>query len=41
MPELPEVQALAERIHDRLAGAAFVRAEPLSFSALKTVTPSP
>jgi len=25
MPELPEVQALAERIHDRLAGAAFVR----------------
>jgi formamidopyrimidine-DNA glycosylase len=41
MPELPEVQALAERIHARLAGAAFVRAEPLSFSALKTVTPSP
>jgi len=32
MPELPEVQALAERIHDRLAGAAFVRAEPLSHS---------
>jgi formamidopyrimidine-DNA glycosylase len=41
MPELPEVQALAERIHARLAGATFVRAEPLSFSALKTVTPSP
>lgn len=41
MPELPEVQALAERIHDRLAGATFVRADPLSFSALKTVTPSP
>jgi formamidopyrimidine-DNA glycosylase len=41
VPELPEVQALAERIHARLAGAAFVRAEPLSFSALKTVTPSP
>ncbi|HYT79476.1 MAG TPA: DNA-formamidopyrimidine glycosylase family protein [Actinomycetota bacterium] len=41
MPELPEVQALAERIHTRLAGAVFVRAEPLSFSALKTVTPSP
>jgi formamidopyrimidine-DNA glycosylase len=41
VPELPEVQALAERIDARLAGAAFVRAEPLSFSALKTVTPSP
>ena len=41
MPELPEVQALAERLHDRLAGALFVRAEPMSFSALKTVTPSP
>jgi formamidopyrimidine-DNA glycosylase len=41
MPELPEVQALAERIHERLAGATFVRADPLSFSALKTVTPSP
>jgi len=41
VPELPEIQALAERIHARLAGAVFVRAEPLSFSALKTVTPSP
>jgi formamidopyrimidine-DNA glycosylase len=41
VPELPEVQALAERVDARLGGAAFVRAEPLSFSALKTVTPSP
>jgi formamidopyrimidine-DNA glycosylase len=41
VPELPEVQALVERIHARLTGAVFVRAEPLSFSALKTVTPSP
>jgi formamidopyrimidine-DNA glycosylase len=41
VPELPEIQGLAERIHARLAGAFFVRAEPLSFSALKTVTPSP
>lgn len=41
MPELPAVQALAERIDARLAGARFVRADPLSFSALKTVTPSP
>jgi formamidopyrimidine-DNA glycosylase len=41
VPELPEVQALAERIAARLSGAVFERAEPLSFSALKTVTPSP
>src|SRR5712691_6615690 len=41
MPELPEVQALAERLNERLAGSRFVRAEPLSFSALKTVTPLP
>jgi formamidopyrimidine-DNA glycosylase len=41
MPELPEVQALAERLDAAFAGAQFVRAEPLAFSALKTVTPSP
>jgi len=41
VPELPEVQALAERLHDRLAGARFAPVEPLAFSALKTVVPSP
>ena len=41
MPELPEIQALSERLHERYAGAAFVLAEPLSFSGLKTVTPGP
>jgi formamidopyrimidine-DNA glycosylase len=41
VPELPEVQALAERITERLAGARLIRAEPLSFSGLKTVSPSP
>ncbi|MDP8957008.1 MAG: Fpg/Nei family DNA glycosylase [Actinomycetota bacterium] len=41
MPELPEVQALAERIEERLAGASLVSLEPLAFSALKTVTPPP
>jgi len=41
MPELPEVQALAERIEARLSGAALLQLEPLSFSALKTVAPSP
>ncbi|HJP66478.1 MAG TPA: DNA-formamidopyrimidine glycosylase family protein, partial [Actinomycetota bacterium] len=41
MPELPEIQALAERIEARLVGARLRQLEPLSFSALKTVTPSP
>lgn len=41
MPELPEVQALAERLDALLADARFVRAQPLAFSALKTVAPSP
>jgi formamidopyrimidine-DNA glycosylase len=41
MPELPEVQALAERITFALRGARLMRVEPLSFSALKTITPSP
>lgn len=35
------MQALGERISERLAGARLVRAEPLSFSGLKTVAPSP
>lgn len=39
MPELPEVQALAERLEAAVPGAVFVRAEPLQFSSLKTVTP--
>jgi formamidopyrimidine-DNA glycosylase len=41
VPELPEVQALAERLHAHLSGAAFVGADVLSFSGLKTVSPSP
>jgi len=41
MPELPEVQALAERLHAALAGARLTRAVPLQFSALKTVAPPP
>jgi formamidopyrimidine-DNA glycosylase len=35
------MQALSERIDVALRGARFARVEPLSFSALKTVTPSP
>jgi formamidopyrimidine-DNA glycosylase len=41
VPELPEVQALAERVAERLVGACLVRAVPLAFSGLKTVSPSP
>jgi len=41
MPELPQMQALAERLDAALAGAALARVEPLGFTALKTVQPSP
>jgi formamidopyrimidine-DNA glycosylase len=39
VPELPEVQALAERLTGAVAGAALVAADQLQFSSLKTVTP--
>ncbi len=39
MPELPEVQALAERLDQAIGGSAFAGADPLQFSSLKTVTP--
>ena len=41
MPELPEMQALAERVHVALAGSTLERAEPIGFSGLKTVSPEP
>jgi formamidopyrimidine-DNA glycosylase len=39
VPELPEVQALAERLTDAVGGSTFVTADVLQFSSLKTVTP--
>ena len=39
MPELPQMQALVERLGTELAGAALTGVEPLGFSALKTVVP--
>ena len=39
MPELPEVQALAERLTEAVGGAPLVSADVLQFSSLKTVTP--
>ena len=39
MPELPELQAHAERLDERYAGATLTRFTPLTFTALKTATP--
>ena len=41
MPELPEVQAHAERLTADFAGQRLARLVPLSFTALKTVVPAP
>lgn len=41
MPELPEIQAHAERLDEWLAGATLERFVPLSFTALKTAVPAP
>ena len=41
MPELPEVQALAERLEAAVGGAVFAGAVVHQFSALKTVVPGP
>ena len=40
MPELPEMQALAERLDAFVAGRSLTRAQLLGFSSLKTFTPS-
>jgi formamidopyrimidine-DNA glycosylase len=41
VPELPEVQAHAERLDAAFAGAVLERFTPLAFTALKTVLPAP
>jgi formamidopyrimidine-DNA glycosylase len=41
MPELPEIQALTERLSAALAGSLLKRIDPLQFSALKTYAPDP
>jgi formamidopyrimidine-DNA glycosylase len=40
MPELPELQAHAERLDQRYAGSPLARFTPLTFTALKTAVPS-
>ena len=41
MPELPEVQAHAERLTEAFAGAVLDGFTPLTFTALKTAVPAP
>jgi len=41
VPELPEMQALAERLDDQFRGLALWGTELLGFSSLKTFAPSP
>lgn len=41
MPELPEVQAHAERIADDFTGRVLTRFVPIKFTALRTVVPAP
>ena len=41
MPELPEVQALAERLDDAESGSTLVGLDVLQFSSLKTYAPRP
>jgi formamidopyrimidine-DNA glycosylase len=41
MPELPEIQALAERLDTALSGGAIVGIDALSFASLKTYAPKP
>jgi formamidopyrimidine-DNA glycosylase len=41
VPELPEVQAHAERLDAELAGAVLERFTPIAFTALKTAVPPP
>jgi formamidopyrimidine-DNA glycosylase len=41
VPELPEVQAHAERLTEAFRGDALARFQPITFTALKTAVPSP
>src|SRR5687768_14090290 len=41
MPELPEMQALAERLAGVMVGQTFAGAKPIQFAGLKTYAPTP
>jgi len=41
MPEMPEIQAHAERLTERFTGRVLTRFTPFNFTALKTAVPAP
>lgn len=41
MPELPEMQALSERLAEVMVGQTFAGAQPIQFAGLKTYAPDP
>jgi formamidopyrimidine-DNA glycosylase len=41
MPEMPQMEALSERVGARVGGAALSGVEPIGFSGLKTFDPAP
>ena len=41
MPELPEMQALSERLAEVMVGQTFAGAQPIQFAGLKTYAPTP
>ena len=41
MPEMPQMQALADRLEEFVGGHALTGYEPLGFSALNTFAPPP
>jgi len=41
MPEMPEIQAHAERLNERFAGRVLTKFTPFNFTALKTAVPAP
>lgn len=41
MPEMPEIQAHAERLTERFAGRVLTKFTPFNFTALKTAVPAP
>ena len=41
MPEVPEVQAHAERLNEQFTGSVLQKFVPFNFTALKTAVPPP
>ena len=41
MPEMPEIEAHAERLEHQFAGRVLKRFHPFNFTALKTAVPPP